>query len=140
MFVIHKHKYVICVCDTQICGPKINVSFCRNLTRDSVDCGEGQTRAGATRNSQLATPNSQLLQPLKIYSLVYSYPTDNNNHQLRRRCAFCIALSSCILPIIGNVKIRQARGGSTPATGSTSSGAFLSRSAVEDIEKFHDVP
>jgi hypothetical protein len=27
MFVIHKHLFVICVCDTQICGPKTNFVF-----------------------------------------------------------------------------------------------------------------
>jgi hypothetical protein len=27
MFVIHKHLFVISVCDTQICGPKTNFVF-----------------------------------------------------------------------------------------------------------------
>ncbi len=35
MFVIHKHLFVICVCDTQICGPKIIFVLDTNRTRDS---------------------------------------------------------------------------------------------------------
>jgi hypothetical protein len=35
VFVMHKHKIVICVCDAQICGPKINFAFCINSTCDS---------------------------------------------------------------------------------------------------------
>ncbi len=64
----------------------------------------------------------------------------HHHHHFLRPCAYRIASSSCISPIGTKRKTRQSAGGRTPATGRTSSEVFLSKSAVEDIEKFRDVP
>ena len=117
VFVIHKHKIVIFMMHKKFAVPKLILHFAQTaLMIQSISLWMCRSKRCAQ--------------------------WDHCHHQLLPRpwCASRIALSSCILPIISNVKIRQVPGERTPATGRTSSGAFLSRSTVKDIEKFHNVP